>query len=155
VNLLLNPYVKNTLSALAVTVFTFLLWNLTFGFYALLDNGVRLVFPPELARTNILYQGLVPGIFLILLALMGWAVLKSKLPDLVIATWLTVPLTVLLVLLGAYTHSRPALTIILGVLVVGGFLEYLRETGRSWIYYYALLFTAITLAVFTLMGGEI
>jgi hypothetical protein len=49
----------------------------------------------------------------------------------------------------------PTLIYIIGVLFGISILYYLYRTNRSWIYYYAVIFTGLTLAIFTLMGGEI
>lgn len=147
-----NPYVKNILSALAVSFFGFILWNLAFVLYALFVKTVLIFTPVEVVHPSSWYMLLI---FAVMLAILSWFVLKSTLPDLIKATWTTVPLVVVLVGIGILTYPNSLLSFGLSAAVVMLILLYLWLSKTSWIYFYATLFTTITLLIFTLSGGEI
>ncbi len=153
--LLKKPLIKNILSVLAVSFFGFALWNTAFIVYAALVNLPMLFLPPDFARTSHWFMTLMLIVFFVLLVVLSWFVFRSSLPDLFKATYMTMPLVVALVSIGILTYPNPWLAYWLSASVVAVALTILIMTKRSWIYYYAILFTSITLLIFTLSGGEI
>lgn len=150
-----KPYVKNILSALAVSFFGFALWNTAFIAYALLVRLALLFAPVDFARMSSWFMSSTLVLFIAMLAGLSWFVFRLSLPDLFKAIYLTMPLVVVLVSIGILTYPNPILAYGLSAVLVADVIIYLRHTKRPWIYYYATLFTAITLLVFSLAGGEI
>jgi len=62
---------------------------------------------------------------------------------------------VALVTLGMFLFSSPLPAFSLGALLVIGVLYYFYRTKQPWLYYYAVILISLTLAIFTLSGGEI
>ncbi len=140
---------------MAVSFFGFALWNAAFIAFAALVNLPMLLLPADFARTSHWYMNFMLVLFIGLLIVLSWFVFRSSLPDLFKATYLTMPLVVVLVGIGMLTYPNPWLSYGLSTGIVVLLLICLRLTKRPWIYYYATLFTAITLGIFTLSGGEI
>lgn len=153
--LLKNPFVKNLLSALAVSFFSFVLWNVAFVLYALFFQIVHIFTPIDMARSSLWLTPYILIVFTLMVAVLSWFVFQSSLPDLVKATCATAPLVIVLVSIGILTYPNPWLAYALSTVVVALALTYLRLSKKPWIYYYAALFTAITLLIFNLAGGEI
>lgn len=146
---------KTILSVLAVPFFGFLLWNIIFILYALFVRLVLLFFPADFARTSQWFMPSMLIVFGVLIAVLSWFVFRSTLPDLFKAIYATMPLAVLFVSIGILTYPQPVLAYGLNGLAFAAILVYLYRTKQPWIYYYALIFTALTLLIFTLLGGEI
>lgn len=157
-----KPIVKNILWILAVTVGGFILWNLTFLLDALFQTVIRKLFmlfiPVDMenpAAGYIWFPPLMHLLFMIIIFLISWWIFRSKLGTLYKAIYSTVPSCVILVTLGLSLYQWPVLVYTFGGLFCSGVLYYLYRNKLSWIYYYAIIFTGLTLAIFTLMGGEI
>jgi len=154
-----NPLVKKILSALAVAGFGFVLLNLTFIFDALFQGLLRLIFrlftPVDLMMTFNWFPSLMHGLFLVIIGLLSWFVFRSKLSIFFKAVYMTVPMAVALVTLGMFLFSSPLPAFSLGALLVIGVLYYFYRTKQPWLYYYAVILISLTLAIFTLSGGEI
>ncbi len=150
-----SPLVRNILSALAVSFFGFALWNLAFIILAGMVRIPLLLLPGSVVETMPRLMPYVLVLFIALLTVLGWWVFRSSLPDLFKATYLTMPLVVVLTGIGVMTYPNPRLSYGLCTAVVAAVLAALVITKRPWIYYYATLYTAITLLIFTLAGGEI
>jgi hypothetical protein len=150
-----RDYLMNALSAVAVSLFGILLWNVTFVLYALFVQLVLRLMPVDFTRNATLPMSSLLIVFFLIIAALSWFVFRSRLPDLIKATYATVPLVISLVGIGILTYQIPWLTYALSAAVVTSVLIGLRLAKRSWIYYYAALFTALTLLFFTLSGGEI
>jgi hypothetical protein len=154
------PTVKNILSAIAVPVIGFLLLNLVFLFDFLFQTVVRRIFA-------FLSKNMDPGqipfllppslhlLFAILILLISWFVLRSKLGTLAKAIYLTVPWAVVLATLGILLYQQPLILAVIGISLTFSILVYLYRTKQPWIYYYSVLLVAVSLSVFTLLGGEI
>jgi len=154
-----KPIAKKILWVLAVTIGGLILWNITFLFDALFQGVIRrlfMLFIPFNPETGYgWFPSLMHGLFVVVICLISWPILKSKLGTLYKAIYSTVPLAVIIVTIGILFNQLPTLIYIIGVLFGISILYYLYRTNRSWIYYYAVIFTGLTLAIFTLMGGEI
>jgi hypothetical protein len=155
-----NPTVKHILSAIAVPIIGFLLLNLVFILDFLFQTAVRRIFAffgrnmnPE---QNLLFiPPFLHILFAILVLLISWFVLRSKLGTLWKAIYLTVPWAVVLATLGILLYQQPLTLAIMGISLIISFLVYLYQTQQPWIYYYSVILVAVVLSVFTLMGGEI
>jgi len=154
-----NPFVKKILSALGVAGFGFVLLNLTFLFDFLFQSLVRLIFrlftPVDLMMTISWFAPLMHGLFLVVIGLLSWFVFRSKLNVFLKAVYLPVPVAVGLVTLGMFLFSSSLPAFLLGALLVIGVLYYFYRTRQPWLYYFAVILTSLTLAIFTLSGGEI
>ena len=154
-----KPIVKNILWILAVTIGGFILWNIAFIFDALFQTVIRGFFGlfitlDENARYY-WFPWMMHGLFVVVICLISWPIFKSRLGTLYKAVYSTVPLAVIFVTIGVFLYQWPVLVYFFGGLFGIGVLYYLYTTKKSWIYYYAVIFTGLTLAIFTLMGGEI
>ncbi|MGV8171611.1 MAG: hypothetical protein ACP5OA_02860 [Candidatus Woesearchaeota archaeon] len=155
--------VKNILWILAVTVGGFILWSITFLLDALFQGVIRRFFGlltpsgPEMGAGYgyIWFPAMMHFSFLILICLISWPIFKSRLGTLYKAIYSTVPLAVIFVTIGMFLYQWPVLVYIIGGLFGINILYYLYRTKQSWIYYFAVIFTGIILAIFTLLGGEI
>ncbi|HOZ36212.1 MAG TPA: hypothetical protein PLR18_00015 [bacterium] len=158
-NLLQNPLIKNILSALSVAVFGFILLNLTFLFDAVYQGVLRFIisrFIPLNPELNL--RWLPPSMhasFAVVILIISWFVLRSKLRPLFKATYLTVPTATTLVTLGLFLYRWPLISYILGGLLCLCALYYLYRAKQSWLYYYAIILVGLVLFIFTLSGGEI
>jgi hypothetical protein len=154
-----KPIIKKILWALAVTVGGFILWNLTFMFVALFQWVIRRFFmlfiPLDPEQGYGWFPGLMHGLSFIVICLISWPIFKSRLGTLYKAIYSTVPLAVMFVTIGIFFNQWSVLVYSLGGLFGIGALYYLYKTKQSWIYYYAVIFTSLALAIFTLMVGEI
>lgn len=68
---------------------------------------------------------------------------------------MTVPLAVVLISLGIFFYRWPVVVYLSGGLFSISVLYYFHRTRQPWLYYYTLILVNITLAIFTLLGGEI
>ncbi len=150
-----NPIVKNVLTALAVAVFGFVLLNITFLFNYLVFLVIDLVVPPDFIPANLWFTMVRHGLFLVIIGLISWFVFRSNLGVLYKAIFMTVPVAVFLVSIGIFLHDWPHIPYIIGGLSTLAVLFYFYRTKRHWLYYYSVILIALTLMIFTLLGGEI
>ena len=157
--LLKNPLVKNILSAVAVAVFGFILLNLTFIFDAIYQTPIRLLvrlfIPLEPDSDLYWFPPLMHGSFVVVIGLISWFVFRSKLRILYKAIYMTVPVAVVLVTTGIFLYQWPIVSYSVGSLLCVGTLYYFYRTKQPWLYYYTVILVGLTLAIFTLLGGEI
>lgn len=156
----INPRVKNILSALAVAVFGFILLNLTFMLDFLFQSAVvwfiKLFTSDNPEMDWHWFPPLMHVAFVILIGFISWAIFRSKkLGTLYKAIYLPVPLAVILVSIGIFLYIWPIVPYFVSGLFTIGVLFYLYRTKQPWLYYYTVLLVALTLMIFTLLGGEI
>ena len=151
----INPRVKNILSALAVAVLGFVLLNLTFLLNFLLFKLIDLCIPHEFTSGFQRFPMARHALFLVIIMLISWPVIRSRLSTLYKAIYLTVPVTVVLVSIGIFMYQWPPAAYLVAGIFTAGILFYLYCMRQSWLYYYAVLLVALTLMVFTLLGGQI
>jgi hypothetical protein len=159
IEMLKNAYVKNILSALAVTVFGFMLLNLTFIFDYLLTTLISLpvqVFSSTgFEATNRWFPPLTQLIFVIVIAVISRFVFKSKLGEIHKAVFSTAPAAVTFAIIGIALNRWPVIAYGVSALVLGAVLVYLYRARESWVYYYAVILVAWTLLIMDLTGTEI
>jgi len=154
-----KPVVKNILQALAVAMFGFILLNLTFLFdfliQTLIDSFIKLFTPVYINRAWQWFSPLKHLLFVIIIGLVSWFIFRTKLKTLYKAIYMTVPLAVVFVSLGMFFYRWPIIAYSLGAIFSLGLLHYFYRTKKPWLYYYALILVSLTLAIFSLLGGEI
>lgn len=154
-----NPYVKNVLSALAVTVFGFILLNLAFLFdfiyQSLVDYIVKLFTSADINMDWVWYPPFKHVIFIMIIGLITWAIFRTKWPTLIKAIYLTVPLAVVLATCGMFLYRWPPLALVVGGLFSVGVLVYFYRTKQSWLYFYTLILISLVMLMVTILGVEI
>jgi hypothetical protein len=150
-----KPYARNIMSALAVAAAGLVLLNLTFLLNFLVFRIIDVFMHPA---NDSLPQWFPLGrrvVFLVLITLISWLVFRSKWPVLLKAIFMTVPTAVALVTIGILLYPWPILPYAVGALLTGGILFYFYRSKKPWLYYYSVILVALTLAIFSLAGGEI
>jgi hypothetical protein len=134
----LKPWQKNILYMLVIVIAGFLLFNIAFMLAALVINGVS-----RLAGTQVpSYFGI--GIFIIIILIISWFIFRSKLNDLIKATFLTMPLMVILITVGIILYQQSKWLIAgIGAVFIGAILFYLYKMKLSRLYYFAVIYDAI------------
>ena len=152
-----NPYVKNVLLALAVAVFGFVLLNLTFLFNFLVFKLIGFFVSDEFVATHQWqwFPIMRHALFLVLIGFISWPIFLSKLGTLYKAIYMTVPVAVLLANIGIFLYEWPVVPYVVGGVCILVVLYYFYRTKQPWLYYYSAILVALTLMVFTLLGGEI
>ena len=157
--ILSKPWVKNVLMVLAVPIFGFILLNVTFIVDALFQRGLDMLVRPFVQTGfNMAWRWSPPVkhvLFMILVGIASWFILRSKLRTIFKAIYSVVPMAVVLVTLGIAFYRWPIVPFLLGGLFSGGCLFYCYRTKQPWPYYYAIILVSLTLGIFTLAGGEI
>ncbi len=155
--MLKNPYIKNILLALAVAGFGFVLLGLTFLFNFLVFRFIGLFVSDEFMSTHQWqwFPMVRHALFLVIIGLISWPIFRSKLDVLFKAIFMTVPVAVFLITIGIFLYEWPIVPYL-----VGGFFTLLvlfcfYRTKQPWLYYYSVILIALTLMIFTLLGGEI
>ena len=155
----MNKIIKNILSVLGVTIFGYILLNVTFIFdtiYQGIIRGIIGLFTPLDPNMNLYwFPPVIHSSFVIIIGLISWFVFRSKLKVLYKAIYMTVPVAVVLVTVGIFLYQWPIISYSLGTLLCLGTLYYFYKTKQPWLYYYAVVLVGITLAIFTATGGEI
>ena len=149
----LKPYQKNVLSALVIIIGGFALFNIAFLLAALVINATMRVLgmaqheaPSMVGRV----------LFLILIILSSWFVFRSKLKDLIKATFLTMPLMVVLVMAGISLYQQARWMVAgIGAVFIFSVLYYLYKKKLSWLYYFSTFYVAIVALCVMLFNVEI
>lgn len=143
-----KPWVKAALSMLCIIVGGFILFNIAFMLVALVMRILAFVdgtqgIPPAYGRF----------IVVILIFVISWFIFRSKLNDLIKATYLTMPLMVVLVMIGIYSFQlSQSVVYILGGIVVAALLYYIYKKKLSWLYYFATAYV-VAVALFVMIAG--
>lgn len=149
----------NVFSVFAVAFFGFLLLNWAFLFDALYQNVARSIVAYLLNFGPESYVPWFPPVmhlsFLVLLGVISWFILRSRLWTLLKAIYLCVPVVAVQVYIGMFLYPNNWLVYSLGTLFCLGLLYYFYRTKQPWLYYFTTIFWSIVLAAYTLSGGEI
>jgi drug/metabolite transporter (DMT)-like permease len=148
-------WVKNILAALVIAVLGFILLNLAFLLNFLLFRLAGFFITEESISAIPWFPMMRHVLFLVIIILLSWFILRSKLPPFYKAVYLTVPVAAVLVTAGILLYQWQPAAYVAGTLITAGVLFYLYRTKQHWYYYYAMVLVAVTLAVFTLYGGQI
>lgn len=142
-------WLKNILSAVMIMAGGLALFTLAFLTTAFVTNAFIRVFGME--RIGNPY-GTGRWFTLLLILFLSWLIFRSKINDTVKATFLTMPLMVVLVLTGIGFYQQPAWIVGIGAVVIGAVLFYLHQRRLPWVYYFATLYVA-ALALYVLVSG--
>ena len=148
-------FLQNLPTILAVPVGGFVLWNLVFMVAALFVNLVGFVFPPDFARTSAWFMPVIMGSYALFIMVIAWFAIRSRLDPLFKAVFITMPLAVFYVTVAVLLWRWPFVSYIINAFVFSAIVTYLFQTKKPWVYLYSVLFTTLTLLIFTLAGGEI
>jgi hypothetical protein len=149
----LKVWQKNVLSLIVIVGVGFILFNVAFVLAALVINGTSRMLgaDPQAAPPLV---GM--AIYLVLILLLSWFVFRSKLNDLVKATFLTMPLMVILMMVGVRIYQQSQWIIVgIGAAIVGAVIVYLYSKKLSWHYYFATVYVALLALMIMLTGMEI
>jgi hypothetical protein len=152
-----NPIVKKIAFALVVTVVGYFLligtFLLDFAFQSIVSFVLRLFIPADRLYTP-WFPPTMHVTYALLIGIISWFILTSKANLLVKATWLMVPLAVLLATVGMFLNQWPGLVYFMGSLITFGTIYFIYRRKLSWLYYYAVL-VAGGLLVLMLTGTDI
>ena len=142
----LKPYQKNILFALFIIVGGFILFNLAF----LLAAFVIKVTTSLLGMAQNEAPSTVGRVlYLLIIFLISWFVFRSRLNDIIKATFLTMPLMVILVMVGLSLYQQSKWIIAgIGAVIICTVLSYLYKKKLSWLYYFSTIYVvALALCV--------
>ncbi len=141
VKMKLKTWHKNVLSLFIIVFGGFILFNAAFLLAAFVINAsMSIMRMPQNAAPHFLSRAL----YLILIFMISFGIFNSKLNTIVKATFLTMPLMVVLVMIGLvlYQQSKFLITLI-GALIVSALLLYLYKKKLPWQYYFATFYVAV------------
>lgn len=142
-------WLKNILSAVMIMAGGLALFTLAFLTTAFVTNAFIRVFGMERIGNP---HGTGRWFTLLLILFLSWLIFRSKINDTVKATFLTMPLMVVLVLTGIGFYQQPAWIVGIGAVVIGAVLFYFHQRRLPWVYYFATLYVA-ALALYVLVSG--
>jgi hypothetical protein len=146
-----KAWFKNLLSVVCIVVGGFILFNAAFMLAALVIRTLAYIdgsqgIPPAYGRI----------VFVILIFVISWFILRSKLNDLIKATYLTMPLMVTLVMIGIFTFQLTELVVyLIGGIVIAAVLFYIYKKKLSWLYTFATVYVGSVALYIMLTGMEI
>ena len=140
---------------LAVVAGGFVLLNLLFILYALLGTLAEYLLPEYITLASFWFGPTLHLVFLLLIGFISWLVFRTQWPVLIKSIYLSVPIAVALVTVGMFLNQNPVIAFLLSALICIGVLYYFYHTKKPWLYSYAVGLTAISLAIFSLLGGQI
>lgn len=137
----LKLYQKNVLSVLVILVGGFILFNLAFLLAALVINAtISVLGIAQNGAPHIVGRVL----YLFLIFLISWFVFRSRLNDIIKATFLTMPLMVILVMVGISLYQQSKWMIVgIGAVIICAVLSYLYKKKLSWLYYFSTFYVAV------------
>ncbi|WP_312694594.1 hypothetical protein [Caproiciproducens sp.] len=149
----LKPWFKNILSCLVISAGGFVLFNLAFLLAAFVINMAgRIMGISENGAPTVVGR----AIFLFLVLLITWGVFNSRLYTLIKATFLTMPLMVILVFAGIQFYKQPMWIIIgIGAAIIGIIFVYLYKKKLSWLYYFSTAYVAVLALLVVLFRMQI
>lgn len=153
----LKIWQKNSLSASIIAVGGIALYFLMFLLLALttqLGNAlVRVISGEDNIAIN---MTLWRYAFFLILLVASWLIFRSKLSDLIKATFMNAPLMVLYVMIGILLYERTQWIVLgIGAVIALVIILFLYIKKLSWMYFFATLFTTGVAAYIVLAGVEI
>lgn len=149
----LKLYQKNIISSLVIVVGGFILFNLAFLLAAFVINATISVLkisqneaPPIVGRV----------LYLLLIFLISWVVFRSRLNDIMKATFLTMPLMVILMSVGISLYQQSKWMIVgIGAVIICAVLSYLYKKKLSWLYYFSTFYVVVLVLCVMLFNVQI
>jgi len=144
----LKLYQKNILSVLVIVVGGFILFNVAFLLAAIVINATMSV----LGMTQNEAPPMVGSVlYMLLFFLISWFVFRSQLVDIIKATFLTMPLVVILAMVGISLYHQSKWVIAgVGTMIISAVLYYLYKKKLSWLYYFST-FYVVMVALFVML----
>ena len=137
----IKTWQRNVLAALVIVGGGFVLFNLAFLLAALVINGFIAIMGLE---KNVAPPSLGRAVYVVIVVLISWLVLRSKLNNLAKATFLTMPLMVFFVMLGISFYQQPMwILALIGAIVAGAVFFYIVKRKLPWYYYFSVLYVAV------------
>lgn len=152
---------EKVLTALLMTVIIFILLNLTFLFVAGFVNGSLFLYKLIISKqiqinTNIFLGHLFLITSIIIILVISWFIFKSKkIKNLYKATFFSVPLATIFVILGMFLYQFQLILYIICFLIFLNVLYYFHKNKLNWKYYYTLILISLILLIGNLTGMEI
>jgi len=151
---------KTVLQTVAVPVFGLIMLNAAFIFDWGYQSLLRYVILKPLMIDAMMIEGhwLPPAMhasFVVIIGLISWPILKSKLNTLIKAIYLTVPTAVVFATVGIFLYKWPVIEFTVGGIISLGVLYYLYATKKSWLYYYAICLVGAALLAVGILGIDI
>lgn len=155
-----RPGLSKIFMALSVAALGFILLNAAFIFDFLYQSAVRLLLRPLIGPEVFLLSAswihsFLSISFAAIIVVISYFVLKSDFSIIIKAAFFTVPVATALITVGLAFYRQPVLAFALCGLICALMLRYMYMKKVHWLYYYALLLTASTLAIMTLSGVDI
>lgn len=150
---------KNVLSIISIPIFGFILLNITFLVYAVLNFitirfiGIIVSSNPEIYLPE--FHFILRFCFVLIILLISYFIFKSKIKTIFKAIFLVVPTATILVIMGIFLYQWPIISYIFGFILVSSAIYYFYKKKQPWIYYYSIILISVVLAIFTATGGEI
>lgn len=150
----IKPWQKNILSVIVIVAGGFVLFNLAFLLAAVTMHACRIAVTllggysvEDMNPMSCRY------VYVIIILLLSVFIFKSKFSTLIKATYLTMPLMVILILIGLLFYQQPQwLSIIVGAAIVLATIFFFYKKKLTWQYYIATLYTAM-LALYIILSG--
>ncbi len=95
------------------------------------------------------------GSFTLMILLVSFVFMQSKIPDSIKAIFAPVPIGVIFITISIYFYKFPLVTYTLCVIFYCGSLFHLRKNKKTWIYYYSITLTGLIMLVLGIMGMDI
>jgi hypothetical protein len=154
-----NLIFKNISIIIAMPILGFILLNLTFMFDALFQSILRTILRKFITFNYNTIASWIPismhMSFALLILVISWFILKSKLKDLYKAVYSPVPVAVILVTEGIFLYHWSAVVYIVGALTYGIIILYLYKTKKSWYFYYSVSWITLALLIIGILGVDI
>lgn len=154
-----NPIVKTTLSLATVIGGGFVLLNATFLFAFVFQTALLWVIDfftsaPDATNSMIWAPYLYP-LFVLTVAIISWFIFKSKLSVLFKATYLTVPIAVLLVTVGMFLYRWPIAVYTISFIFDLCLLYYFYSKQKPWLYAFSVILVSVVLGIMDILNVEI
>jgi len=150
----LKQWHKNILSGLIIVAGGFVLFNLAFMLAAVTMHACRLAVT-VIGGNRVEDMGPMwwKYVYAGLILLISFFIFRSKFIPLTKATYLTMPLMVVLVLIGIQFYQQPQwVPILIGAVIISAMISCFYIIKLSWHYHFATLYTA-ALALFIILSG--
>lgn len=137
----LKAWHKNALSILVIIFGGFILFNLAFLLaFLVINTTMKIMGTPQNSAPHFISW----AIYLMLILLISFLVFKSKMNTLFKATYLTMPLMIIQVLIGIRFYQQSNFFVAaVGALFIGLVVLFLYKKKMPWQYYFATLYVAV------------
>ncbi len=150
----LKVWQKNILSALTILVGGFVLFNVAFllAFIVYRIYGIVVMSIMDNGGNARAIHFSWHYLYIVIVLILSWFILRRQLTDLVKATFFTMPLIVVLTEVGIQFYQWPFLVWGVSIFIVSTVLLYLYKMKCSWLYYFATIYV-VMVEVFVILSG--